>query len=268
MQEPEIILTVAGSDSSGGAGIQADIKTISALGGYAASVITAVTAQNTTGVKEVFPLPVPVVRAQMEAVLSDLHPKAVKIGMIYDKDTAETLVEVLERYHPPFVVYDPVMVSTSGRRLMEENAVQYIRKTLMPLCTLVTPNRPEAVLLASMAGKPLSNTLEQAMTDTRNLQQACKTNVLLKGGHLKGDDMKDLLCTNSSEVIVYDSPRISTRNLHGTGCTLSSAIATKLAQGLSLEHAVGQAKNYISKAIWNARNWHIGEGNGPLCHFF
>lgn len=264
MRQPYVILTIAGSDPSGGAGIQADIKTISALGGYAASVITAVTAQNTLGVQDVFPLPPSHIKAQLDAVFEDLYPVSVKIGMIYDKEAASVIAETLERYRPQYVVYDPVMVSTSGRILMENESVEYIKKMVFPRCTLVTPNLHEASLLA--------NTI---ITDTvmmkefgREFTRQYRTDVLIKGGHLAGNTVKDILCKTDGTVHEYDAPKILTHNLHGTGCTLSSAIATFLTRNKTPEQAVQEAGKYINRAIQEASDWHIGHGNGPLCHFF
>ncbi|WP_308755825.1 bifunctional hydroxymethylpyrimidine kinase/phosphomethylpyrimidine kinase [uncultured Bacteroides sp.] len=219
-----IILTIAGSDCSGGAGIQADIKTISALKGYAASVITAVTAQNTMGVQAVYPVPADVVRAQIEAVMDDLQPVAVKIGMVYDAAIAHAIAECMQKYRPGFIVYDPVMVSTSGRRLMTEDTVRIIREELFPLCSLITPNLCEASLL-----------LSHSITDVEGMKQAACSlasryhcAVLVKGGHLSGDEMCDVLYDNGN-ISLFGQQKVESRNLHGTGCTLSSAIATFVA---------------------------------------
>lgn len=258
---PPIILTIAGSDCSGGAGIQADIKTISALNGYAASVVTAVTAQNTLGVQAVYPIPTDIVRAQMESVMDDLHPRAIKIGMVHDTSIVCAIAECLRKYQPEFIVYDPVMISTSGRHLMTEDTVQAIKEELFPLCTLITPNLNEAALL-----------LECNITNIEDMEQAaCQltaryhTSALVKGGHLAGDEMCDVLYDGT--IHLFGHKKIKSNNLHGTGCTLSSAIATFLAEGYILEDAVCQAKIYINTAIENGRNLQIGHGNGPLAHF-
>lgn len=264
MRQPEIILTIAGSDSSGGAGIQADIKTISALGGYAASVITSATAQNTRGIQDVFPLPDGIVAEQLSSVMEDLCPKAVKIGMVYDRKIVQTIVQALRYYQPAFVVYDPVMISTSGRRLMSETAIEEILDELFPLCTLITPNLHEASFLNNT---PITTT-EEMRQYGRLFVRRYHTNVLIKGGHLSGTLMNDILCETNGKDSEYESLKIESPNLHGTGCTLSSAIATLLAQGNSMENAVSKAKTYITDAIQEAKNWHIGKGNGPLCHFF
>ncbi|WP_281643803.1 bifunctional hydroxymethylpyrimidine kinase/phosphomethylpyrimidine kinase [Bacteroides zoogleoformans] len=270
---PYIILSIAGSDSSGGAGIQADIKTISALGGYAASVITAVTAQNTIGVQSVYPIPADVVRAQVVSVMDDLRPNGVKIGMIHDAETAHVIAECLRKYRPAYVVYDPVMASTGGKSLMTEQAIQVIMKELLPLCTLITPNLHEAGLLF---GHSISATdgMKQA---ARELSYRFRTSVLIKGGHLQGDEMCDVLyerklsnsvdTTSSSGCVLYSGPKIESRNLHGTGCTLSSAITLFLAGGYRLDEAVCRGKNYISQAITRGKEMKIGQGSGPLWHF-
>lgn len=270
---PPIILSIAGSDCSGGAGIQADIKTISALGGYAASVITAVTAQNTLGVQAVYPLPAPTVLTQIESVMDDLQPVAVKIGMVHDANIVHAIARCLREYHPRFIVYDPVMVSTGGQRLMTEETIQAVMEELFPLCTLITPNLGEASLLC---GYPVS-TIPDMELAAHELSSRFGTSVLLKGGHLEGDEMCDILCMKSSpdacrphpspDCLRYTDARIESRNLHGTGCTLSSAIATFLAHGIELPEAVRSAKAYISTAIANGKDMHLGQGSGPLWHF-
>ena len=269
---PSVILSIAGSDCSGGAGIQADIKTISALGGYAASVITAVTAQNTFGVQSVYPIPADMVKAQITSVMDDLQPDAVKIGMVYDAGIVASIADCLKTYRPKFIVYDPVMISTSGRRLMTEETIQIIKTELFPLCTLITPNLNEASLLRE---KSIADTVEMQQA-ARELSDKYSISVLIKGGHLKGNDMCDVLyCRQSSaeagtllpECILYSNPKIESRNLHGTGCTLSSALATFLAGGSTLNEAVRKAKEYISIAISQGKDMNIGHGNGPLWHF-
>lgn len=262
---PPIVLTIAGSDPSAGAGIQADLKTISALGAYAATVITAVTTQNTLGVQSVYPLPPGIVGSQLAAVMDDLHPCAIKIGMVHDTDIVRAIADTLGRYPRVPVVYDPVMVSTSGRRLMTPDTVSAIRHTLFPLCTLITPNMAEASLLC---GDTLATVGQMEQAAVR-LAEAYDVSVLVKGGHLKGQEMCDILCHRADHNALhrYTAPRTETGNLHGTGCTLSSAIATALAQNVPLPDAVQQAKRYISCAIRAGRQWHIGDGNGPLSHF-
>ncbi len=261
---PSIILSIAGSDCSGGAGIQADIKTISALGGYAASVITAVTVQNTLGVQAVHPIPAEIVRSQIEAVMDDIQPEAIKIGMVHNVDIVRAIAGCLRKYRPHFVVYDPVMISTSGRRLMTEETIQTIQEELFPLCTLITPNLHEASLLCNTPLSTITEMQEAAHSLTRHYHTA----VLIKGGHLEGEDMCDVLSVHPTEpCTLYTHTKIASTNLHGTGCTLSSAIATSLAEGSSIDEAVRKAKAYINTAIERGKEMKIGHGNGPLWHF-
>lgn len=260
---PPVVLTIAGSDSSGGAGVQADIKTISALSAYAASVITAVTAQNTQGVRGVYPIPPEMVTRQIEAVLDDLPVKAIKIGMVGHAAVAAALSDALQAHASLPLVYDPVMVSTSGHRLMETDAIDVVCRRLLPRCTLITPNLPEACLLS---GADI-HTIEDMEHAARQLSLQYQTAVLVKGGHLDGELMCDVLY-HAGQMTHYSSPKVESRNLHGTGCTLSSAIATYLAMGNELEEAVRCAKDYVSQAIIAAKDLHIGQGHGPLWHFF
>lgn len=262
-QQPPVVFSIAGSDPSGGAGIQADIKTISALRGYAAAAITAVTSQNTYGVQGVYPLPPEVVQTQIASVMDDLRPVAVKIGMVYSLPLVEVIAEAIAHYHPQFVVYDPVMISTSGRRLMTEETVQGITQLLFPRCTLITPNLDEASMLLA---HPLK-TPEEMELGGQQLATRYGCHVLVKGGHLSGETMCDVLCS-ADATFRFSSPKSTSHNLHGTGCTLSSAIATLLAHGHPMEQAVEEAKQYICCAIEGGKEWHIGHGNGPLCHFF
>ena len=238
----EIVLTIAGSDPSGGAGIQQDLKTITACGCYGATVITSLTSQNTLGVQSAMAVPASVVASQLQSVLSDLRPSAVKIGMIPDREVAEAIVRSLSAIEAP-IVYDPVMISTSGYPLMAPDAIDYIARHLFPLCTLITPNLPEAERIG-----------------VNNLKAA----YLIKGGHADSDMMTDVLHMPDGITHQYTTPRIRTRNLHGTGCTLSSAIASYLALGHTLPQAVALAKDYITSAILRSVDIHIGSGNGPL----
>lgn len=263
MKNYPVVLTIAGSDCSGGAGIQADIKTISALGGYAASAITALTVQNTTGVHAVYPVPAEVVRGQIEAVMEDLHPRGVKIGMVDELITVRAIADCLRKYAPEHVVFDPVMVSSSGRKLMSDEAIRAIQKELFPLTTLITPNLDEVAVLT---GQRPTGTEEMQHT-ARVLSELYETAVLIKGGHLEGDEMQDVLFENGNSYI-YKEKKIVSRNLHGTGCTLSSAIATYLALGHNMKEAVYEAKTYVSKAIDAGKDVTAGQGNGPLCHFW
>ena len=262
MKRYPVILTIAGSDCSGGAGIQADIKTISALGCYAASVITAVTVQNTWGVKDIHAIPPDIVRGQIEAVMDDLHPDAIKIGMVNNRTVVTELVKCLQKYRPACVIYDPVMVSTSGRRLMDDSVIEQIKHELFPLVHLITPNLDEVATLTGH--KPA--TLEQMKEAARELSEKYHPAVLVKGGHLNGDEMYDVLHEGSSTYI-YKEPKIESSNLHGTGCTLSSSIATYMAKGCGLNEAVEKSKYFVSQSIEAARELEIGHENGPLWHF-
>ena len=265
MKTPTIVLTIAGSDSSGGAGIQADIKAISALGSYAASVITSVTAQNTLGVQGIHPIPTDMVRQQIESVMDDLHPDAIKIGMVCDKDIARTIAECIRKYQPRWVVYDPVMVSTSGHKLMTDDTIEVIEQELIPLASLITPNLHEACIL--LRKKIIREGEMENCAGVLGKTYGCS--VLIKGGHLEEGEMCDVLYdAGEQRCFRYHAPKIESHNLHGTGCTLSSAIATKLSQGHSLKEAIALAKDYVTKAIDAAKNMQIGHGHGPLWHFY
>lgn len=257
-----IVLSVAGSDCSGGAGIQADIKTISALGGYAAAAVTAITVQNTKGVQSVHNLPAAWVEQQMEAVMEDLRPDAIKIGMTGDEEVIRSIARVLRKHAPRQVVFDPVMVSTSGHKLMDENAMAAIRTELFPVVSLVTPNLHETEVLLQKRVRTVDD-MEKAAC---SLYDKYRCAFLIKGGHLEGYDMCDVLY-DGKELNLFGSRRIHSFNLHGTGCTLSSAVATFLARGHSLYESVEQAKEYVSRAIEAGKDLRIGQGNGPLWHF-
>jgi hydroxymethylpyrimidine/phosphomethylpyrimidine kinase len=258
-----IALTVAGSDSSGGAGIQADLKTFAAFGVYGASVITALTAQNTSGVSGIHQVPADFVTAQFDAVFSDLDVRAVKIGMLAQSATIEAVAAALTRWSPQHVVLDPVMVATSGDRLLPADAVQALRTRLIPHASVITPNLPEA---AALLGEPVAAS-EAAIEEQgrRLLAMGCPA-VLIKGGHGEGAESTDYLVRDSG-VIAFSAPRIVTRNTHGTGCSLSSAIAAGLARGDDLETAVRSAKAWISAAIAAADRLEVGHGHGPIHHF-
>lgn len=260
-----IVLTIAGSDSGGGAGIQADIKAISATGSYACSAITAITSQNTLGVSAIFPIPLAHIESQLDAIFSDINISAVKIGMLADSDIIKIVADKLRQYQPKFVVLDPVMIATSGDLLLQENAINTLKRELFPLVNIITPNLPEA---AALTGLPVPQN-ETDMLSMVSALRALNTNtVLLKGGHLSDQmDSLDLLITEHS-VKRFSAPRINTQNTHGTGCTLSSAIASYLAKGNSLYGAVSKAKSYISQAILQADQLNIGKGHGPVNHFF
>ena len=258
-----IALTIAGSDSSGGAGIQADLKTFAALGVYGASVITALTAQNTRGVSGIHPAPAAFVTAQMDAVFGDLDVKAVKIGMVAELATIEAIAAALTRWKPSHIVLDPVMVATSGDRLLSADAVAGLRAKLIPRAALITPNLPEA---AALLDEPVASG-EVAIADQgrRLLALGCPA-VLIKGGHGEGPESIDYLITGSG-TIALPAPRIATSDTHGTGCSLSSAIAAFLAKGEALETAVRNAKAWITAAIGAADRLDVGHGHGPIHHF-
>lgn len=258
-----IALTIAGSDSSGGAGIQADLKTFAALGVYGASVITALTAQNTTGVSGIHQVPAEFVTAQIDAVFSDLAVSAVKIGMVAQPASIDAIVAGLTRWSPKHVVLDPVMVATSGDRLLAAEAVEALRTKLIPLASVITPNLPEA---AGLLDEPLA-TSEAAVENQgkRLLAMGCRA-VLIKGGHGQGAESTDYLI-DANGTIVLAAPRIATKNTHGTGCSLSSAIAAGLAKGENMETAIRNAKAWISAAIAAADRFSVGRGHGPVHHF-
>jgi hydroxymethylpyrimidine/phosphomethylpyrimidine kinase len=253
------ILSIAGSDPSGGAGIQADLKTIAALGGYGMAAITALTAQNTRGVEAVEILSPDFVRAQLLSVFRDVRVDAVKIGMLADARIVQVVAEVLQQFSPRHIVLDPVMVATSGDRLIDDAAIQTLKDTLIPLATIITPNIPEAEVLLRKA------VLDQEYAALDLSQSFGGVAVLLKGGHLKGEIARDVLCVDGT-VSVYDLPRVDTVDTHGTGCTLSSALAVFLAAGLDTESAVREAKAYVTGAIKQAGMLDVGSGNGPVWH--
>ncbi len=258
-----VALTIAGSDSSGGAGIQADLKTFAALGVYGASAITALTAQNTQGVAAIHPVPPEFVSAQIDAVFSDLAVGAVKIGMVAQQAVIEAIVASLTRWSPKHIVLDPVMVATSGDRLLNAGAVEALRKQLVPLASIITPNLPEAAALLDEAVATDAAAIQRQ--GTRLLAMGCPA-VLIKGGHGEGSESVDYL-VRADGVVALPAPRVATRNTHGTGCSLSSAIAAGLAKGEPLETAVRNAKSFVSAAIANADRFAVGHGHGPIHHF-
>lgn len=258
-----IAVTIAGSDSGGGAGIQADLKTFSALGVFGASVITALTAQNTLGVTAIADLEPAFITAQIDAVFSDLKVNAVKIGMLSKTGVIEAVASGLDRYGIKNTVLDPVMVATSGDRLIDQSAISHLQKFLFPRAILITPNLLEA---SALTDKPVADS-EKTMLEQGHLilAQGAKA-VLMKGGHGQSQICTDLLITPDG-FEAFSSPRIPTRNTHGTGCTLSSAIAAGLAKGLSLRDAVQAAKLYLTGALQAADHLQIGQGHGPVHHF-
>lgn len=255
------VLIVAGSDSGGGAGIQADIKTVTVLGGYAMTAITAVTVQNTIGVTGVHPIPPDVVRAQIEAVMGDIGADVWKLGML---GSAEHVRAVLESWQEVGkttpVVLDPVMIAKGGSSLLSEDAVAVIRDDLMPIAAIVTPNAPEAEALTGVEVRDLDGQINAAEV---LVEQLGAWSALVKGGHIEGDTVRDVLLTREG-YRVFESPRIETRATHGTGCTLASAIAAHMAQGAGITTAVDQARAYLMQAIRHAPG--LGQGHGPLGH--
>lgn len=259
------ILTVAGSDSGGGAGIQADLKTISALGAYGASGLTALTAQNTQGVRAIHEVPSDFVRAQLDAVFLDIRINAVKVGMLANPSIVRTVGASLAEHPSVPVVLDPVMVSKSGHRLLSEEAVQALRTELIPRCCLLTPNLPEA---ADLLGRPEADTRDDMVEAGRALRKLGPPWVLMKGGHQSSDpDTSADVLVGPGEPQWLVAPRNPTRNTHGTGCTLSAAIATYLGQGLDVPDAVRSAKAYLTQAIARAEELEVGTGQGPVHHF-
>ncbi len=255
------VLSVAGSDSGGGAGIQADIKTITALGGYAATAITAVTVQNTQGVLAVYQVPADVVAEQMRAVLSDIGADVIKIGMLHTAAMINVVATVIENDAVSIpVVLDPVMIAKGGHSLLESDAIEELKKRLMPISAVLTPNVPEAEALAKITIVDVA-TMESA---ARKLIEGGAQSVLLKGGHLSGSDVTDVLVNSRGDVEHFTNSRLDTTDTHGTGCTLASGIATGLAQGLSIRDAVIRARAYVRKAIETAPGF--GSGHGPLNH--
>lgn len=257
------ILTVAGTDPTGGAGIQADLKTFSALGGYGMSVVTALVAQNTRGVDRVFDVPADFVRAQLDSVFADVRVDAVKIGMLGDVDVIKTIADALDDHSPPYVVLDPVMVAKSGDRLLHPAAVATLRDVLVPHADLITPNLPEA---ADLLGEPEATTADEMAAQLHRLGGLGASLILLKGGHLGGERSTDLLLDGGA-VHRFDAERIDTVNTHGTGCTLSSAIATLRPQRDDWVSAVSEAKSYLTGTLRHADELDVGGGHGPVHHF-
>lgn len=263
MKEYKTVLTIAGSDSGGGAGIQADIKTISALGCYAASAITALTAQNTREVTGIFPVSAEFVAKQIEAVLSDIEINAIKIGMLFNAEIISAVAETLEKYKVKNIVLDPVMISKSGNYLLQPDAISALKKYLFPLSTVVTPNLHEASALLNEEIK----TSSQMESAAKKISKLGASSVLIKGGHLTDIQAKDVLY-HQEKFFWYEEKRIETCNTHGTGCTLSSSIASFLARGQELSQAVQSAKDYLQQALIHGADYKIGKGHGPVQHFW
>jgi len=259
------VLTIAGSDSGGGAGIQADLKTFAAHGCYGMTAITAITAQNTVGVRAIHALPPEVVTAQIEAVLDDIGADAVKIGMLFSPELIQTVARTLRRYPLRNIVVDPVMIAQSGDKLLQDEAVAALKEELIPMAALITPNLPEAAAL--LGREPID---APAMAESaRALARLGCGGVLIKGGHLEGDRRDDVLFLAGKDRFVnLPGMAVATRNNHGTGCTLSAAIAARLALGQDMETAVRAAKGYINGALTEGKAYQLGQGHGPVHHFF
>jgi hydroxymethylpyrimidine/phosphomethylpyrimidine kinase len=259
-----IILTIAGSDSGGGAGIQADLKTFSALGCFGTSAITAVTVQNTLGVSGVHAIPPEIVEHQIRAVLDDMQPLAIKIGMVPAAEHATMIAAVLKEYSHIPIVFDPVMMASSGYQLMEDEAIDIFKNDIFPQAALITPNLDEARLIT---GADIDGIEDMKVAAAYFMMLGCRA-VLIKGGHLKGDKLCDVYLDKSGVIHHFESSFIDSNNTHGTGCTLSSAIAAFLALGDDLLEAIEKAKAYVHQAIEKSTDVKIGNGHGPLNHFF
>jgi hydroxymethylpyrimidine/phosphomethylpyrimidine kinase len=259
------VLSIAGSDSGGGAGIQADLKTFAALGCYGMSVVTALTAQNTTGVTGIHAVPPAFAAQQMAAVISDIGVDAVKIGMLYSAELIESVADSLKEHDVNTIVLDPVMVAQSGDKLLQKEAIEALKRCLVPMATVITPNLPEAEVLL---GREIDG-LEGMRTAAKALAGLGCRSVLVKGGHLETPESTDVLYISGEDrIMVLPDRRVPTPNTHGTGCTLSSAIAAHLAKGLGIEPSVKQAKGYIAEAIRAGAAYRIGQGSGPVHHFY
>ncbi|MBF8186820.1 bifunctional hydroxymethylpyrimidine kinase/phosphomethylpyrimidine kinase [Nonomuraea sp. K274] len=257
------VLSIAGTDPSGGAGIQGDLKTFSALGAYGMTVVTALVAQTTTGVTGIHEVPAAFVTSQLDTLLTDVPADAVKIGMLGDAALIKAVAAALDTYRPPYVVLDPVMVAKSGDRLLPADAVTALREELLPRADLITPNLPEA---ADLLGEPPAETLSEMHAQALRLRALGARQVLLKGGHLDGDTCVDVLATPDGS-IELSAPRVATRNTHGTGCTLSSAIAALRPRHDDWPDAVRAAKDYLTEALRAADTLGVGHGHGPVHHF-
>lgn len=265
MKHYKIALSIAGSDPSGGVGIQADLKTFSACGCYGATVIVAVVDENTIGVTDVHPIPVPFVSGQIKSVLDDVGADAIKIGMLHSSELILSVRDTLARYDIKNIVLDPVMVATSGDKLLQNEAIETLKNELIPFVRVITPNIPEAEILL---GKEIKSQ-KDLKSVVKDLSFGNKVSVMLKAGHLTENKLIDVFYNaETDEVIELASDRVNTKNTHGTGCTFSSAIAAFLAQGLPLNDAAVRAKDYINKAIVAGAEYEIGKGHGPVHHFF
>ncbi|ADQ16159.1 phosphomethylpyrimidine kinase [Leadbetterella byssophila DSM 17132] len=258
------VLSIAGFDGSGGAGIQADIKTISALGAYATTVLTALPVQNTTGVKSIHPIPEEVVANQLDCISEDIPPMAIKIGMVHTPALARVIGDWLKNNPKVPVVFDPVMVASSGDHLIEEETIESIKEHILPFATVLTPNMDEAAILAQKSVK----TREEMHSAASYILNQYSFALLMKGGHLDTETLTSYLYLRPNQYVAYDFPKIETRNTHGSGCSLSSALATYLAFGETIENATKKAQDYVHQAILNGKDISTGKGHGPLNHLF
>ncbi len=263
MKKYHTVLTIAGSDSIGGAGIQADLKTFAAMDCYGVCVITALTAQNTLGVNDIMGVDAEFVGKQINAIYEDVTVDAVKIGMLYSASIIEVVAERLLKYNAKNIILDPVMISTSGSQLLQNDAISALKERLIPIATLITPNLPEAEALSGMKDIAADN-MKEVLDRLANLGSK---HVLIKGGHGSGEQLTDYLYLNNQKIIEHTKPKIYTKNTHGTGCTLSSAIAAFLAKGFDIKKAVKNGIDNVQQAIIRGADYELGKGNGPLKHW-
>ncbi|WCL47807.1 bifunctional hydroxymethylpyrimidine kinase/phosphomethylpyrimidine kinase [Leptospira sp. GIMC2001] len=258
-----IALSIAGFDGSGGAGMQADTKTFSALGVYACNVLTSLPIQNTTGVKGLYDLPIQAIEEQIDSMFEDLDIEAVKIGMLHKVEIIELVARKMQQYKPKFVVVDPVMVAKSGHRLLEESAVDALKSLILPIATVLTPNIPEAI---DLVGHDIKSKSDMEFAAMEILKMGSKA-VVVKGGHAEGNESEDCIVMQSESPVWISAKRIVSNNTHGTGCTFSAAIAAQLAKGENIYNAIKKAKSYLTQAILASAEYNIGKGKGPV-HFF
>ncbi|NDV83352.1 bifunctional hydroxymethylpyrimidine kinase/phosphomethylpyrimidine kinase [Bacteroides sp. 51] len=264
MKRYPIVFSISGTDTIGGAGSQADIKTISALGVYAASAVTAITVRNTTGLKAIFRVPQESIKEQIEAVMEDIIPDIVKLGLLNDVETIRTVADCVRKYHPQYVVYDPIILAPDGERFMTDEVNKAIEKELIPFVNLVVLNRREAELLTGIPINNIANIRHAAEVFT----QKYNISVLIKGGNLQENNIYDILRTPADEEWIYSDSIVESRNRHGAGCTFSAAISSYLALGSNLNEAVSQARDFVRDAIIHGKDVFLGSGEGPVCHNF
>lgn len=264
MKRYPIVFSITGSDSIGGAGAQADIKTISALGAYAASAITAITVRNTTGLKAIHSVPQDSIKEQIEAVMEDIIPDIVKLGLLNDVETIRTVADCVRKYHPQYVVYDPIILDPEGFRFMPDEVIEVIEEELLPFVNLVVINRREAELLTKLEVDSVDKVKEAA----KILNKKFRLSVLIKGGNLCGCNMCDILRTPADEEWIFKGSKIDSLNTHGAGCTFSAAIATYLALGNNIQEAVSKGKEFVRGTIMHSKDVSLGSGEGPVCHNF